>query len=131
MLQLPYSPATMSKLFILAGASIILTQSVSSQTVAAPLAEPSFQLKASQAPGVHTRIAAKALHDRRALYTYNHHHSRFHYAGRVRRHRYTLLQYDYDGGDYYPPQGHYFSHRYNWWPPLATFRYPDGPWYAW
>ena len=113
----------------LAASALLTLLLAESPAQSAPLAGASPQLKAYQTAGVHRRIAAKALRERRALA--RHHHVRSRYAATFPRYRHAFVDYGYEGDNYYPAQPHYFSHRYNWWPPLATFRYPDGPWYAW
>jgi hypothetical protein len=120
-----------SKIAAFAAVALLTALFPTGQLHSAPLAGSPPQLKLHQAEGVFVLIGTKAFHERRALNRYGYHRVRFRYAGTFPGYRYTVLNGNYEDSDYYPPQPHYFSHRYNWWPPLATFRYPDGPWYAW
>ena len=115
----------------LAGNVLLALLLPTSQAQPAPLAGAVRQLKPHQIKGALVPVGTKVFRDRQAVAQYRHHQFRFRYAGAFPGYRYGVLDDNYDGADYYPPQPHYFSHRYNWYPPLATFRYPDGPWYAW
>jgi hypothetical protein len=129
--QLRNCAANKSKLFVLAGASLLAAQLASSQAQSAPLADAFGQLQTNRVSGELIPVGGLRSQYHARAGRYGHQGSGFAYTGIVPRYRYSFLDGNYEGEDYHPPQPHYFSHRYNWWPPLATFRYPDGPWYAW
>jgi hypothetical protein len=129
--QLPNFVTIKSQLAAMAGVALLTALFAESQAQAAPLAGALRQLKPHQTEGALVRVGAKVIRERRALDRYGYHHLRFRNAGEFAGYGYTDLDDSYEGDEYYPPQPHYFSHRYNWYPPLATFRYADGPWYAW
>jgi hypothetical protein len=120
-----------SRLAALAAVALLAALFAGSQAQSASLAGVSRQLASYQAHGDLVPVGGVKYRDHRALDQYGYHHFRFRYTGDFPRYRYLTFDEAYEGDDYYPPQPHYFSHRYNWYPPTATFRYADGPWYAW
>jgi hypothetical protein len=120
-----------SRLAALAAVALLSVAFTSSQAQSAPLAGVSRQLESHQAHSGFVPVGGKHFRNRRALDRYGDHHFRFRYTGDFPYYRYMTFEEANEGDGYYPPQPRYFSHRYNWFPPTATFRYVDPLWYAW
>jgi hypothetical protein len=129
--QLPNCAAKKSKFAALAGVALLIAPFAASQGQSAPLAGASRQLDANHVKGDFIQVGGLKQRDYRAADRHGYHHFQFRYSGDFPHYRYLTFDEAYEDDGYYPPQPHYFSHRYNWYPPAATFRYADGPWYAW
>jgi hypothetical protein len=128
--QLPNFLTIKSNLAALAGVAFLTATFAGSQAQPAPLAGVSRQLDSHKVSGDVVPVGGLKYRNRRALDRYGY-HFRFRYTGSFPHYRYMVIDDAYRGDDYLPPQPRYFSHRYNWYPPTATFRHADGPWYAW
>ena len=129
--QLPNLMTVKFGLGALTGLALLTTVFAESQAQSAPLAGASRQLEPDHLKGDLVQVGGLRYRDHRAVDRRGHHYYRFRYAGNFPHYRYMVLEDEYDGADYFPPQPHYFSHRYNWYPPLATFRNADPLWYVW
>jgi hypothetical protein len=129
--QLPKLMTVKFRLGALTGVAVLLTVLGESQALSAPLAGASRQLEPDPVVRDLLHVGGLKYRDHRAVDRHGYHHFRFRYAGNFPYYRYTVFEEEYDSPDYFPPQPHYFSHRYNWYPPLATFRKADPLWYAW
>ena len=129
--QLPAFSTIKCNLAALVGVVLLTALFAGSQARSAPLAGVSRQLESHQASGDLVPVGGLKYRNRRALDRYGSHHFRFRYTGDFPHYRYSTFEEADEGDDYYPPQPRYFSHRYNWYPPTATFRYADPLWYAW
>src|SRR5262245_11949733 len=129
--QLPNFVTVRFGLGALTGVALLTAVLAESQALSAPLAGASRRLELNQVNGDLIQVGSSRYRDHLAVGRRGYHLYRFHYAGKFPHYRYTDFEDEYDGPDYFPPQPHYFSHRYNWYPPLATFRKIDPLWYAW
>jgi hypothetical protein len=124
-----------SRLAALAAVALLSVGFTGSQAQSAVLAGVARQLERQlefhQAHGGFVLIGGKHYRNGRALDRYGSRHFRFRYTEDFPYYRYMTFEEAGEGDDYYPPQPHYFSHRYNWYPPLATFRNADPLWYSW
>jgi hypothetical protein len=124
--QLPNFMTVKFRLATLSGVAL-LTMVFEGQALSAPLAGASRQLEPDHLEDL-VQVGGSKHRDHRAVDRRGYHHYPFRYAG---NYRYTYIEDEYAGADYFPPQPRYFSHRYNWYPPFATFRNPDPLWYVW
>lgn len=129
--QLPSLITVKRRLGALTGLALLTTVFAEDQVFSAPLSGASRQIEPDHVNSEIVRIKSvkyrgQSTVDRRG-YRYYH----FRYAGDFPQYRYTVFEEGYASGDYFPPEPHYYSHRYNWYPPLTTFRNVDPLWYAW
>jgi hypothetical protein len=117
------------RLGALIGIALLTTAFAENQALANPLAGASRQLEPDHLNDL-VQVGGSKHRDHRAVEG-RYHHYQFRFAGSFPHYRYTYLEDEYAGADYFPPQPRYFSHRYNWYPPFATFRNPDPLWYVW
>jgi hypothetical protein len=120
-----------SRLAALAAVALLSVAFTTSQAQSASLTGVSRQLQSPQAHGHFVPVGGKNYRNRRALDRYGYHHYRFRYTGDFPHYRYLTFDEGGESDDYNPPRPRYFSHRYSWYPPLATFRSVDPLWYAW
>jgi len=118
------------RLGALTGIALLTTVLAESQALSAP-AGSSRQLEPDQLKCDLVQVGGSRYRERRAADKHGYHHFRFRYSGNFPYYRYTVFEDGYDSPDHFQSQPHYFSHRYNWYPPLATFRKADPLWYAW
>ncbi len=118
------------RLGALTGVVLLTTALAEGEALSAPLAGVSRPLEPDHLEDL-VQVGGSKHRDHRGADRRGYHHYQFRHAGDFPHYRYTYLEDEYAGSDYFPPQPRYFSHRYNWYPPFATFRTPDPLWYVW
>jgi hypothetical protein len=129
--QLPNYMMVKFTLGALSAVGLLMMVGPECQALPAPLFDASRQLNPDQAKSDLIQVAGAKQRAYRLAHKRDSRHFRFRYVGSFPHYRYTVFEEDYASADYLPPQPHYFSHRYNWYPPLATFRNADPLWYSW
>ena len=119
------------RLGALAGLTILTTVFAEDQVFSAPLSGASRLLEPKHVNGEIVRIKGVKYRGQSAVDRRGYRYYRFRYAGSFPQYRYSVFEEGYASDDFFPPVPHYYSHRYNWYPPLATFRNVDPLWYVW
>jgi hypothetical protein len=128
LMPVPSPISVKPRLGALTGLALLTTVLAWNQALSAPLAGASRQLEPDHAPGDLIQVGGSRYRGHRTIERYGHHHFRLRHTGN--QDRYSLSENGYEGVEYLP-RSPYYSHRYNWYPPIATFRYADPLWYVW
>jgi hypothetical protein len=128
--QLPNFVPIKSRRAALAGGVLLTAFFAAAQAYSAPLAGAPRHLDSDLTMGGLVRVGGVTSINDRAFERRGYRHWRFRYTGRFPRYRYTVIHDGDEARDDYPQWPRYFSYRYNWYPPTATFR-DIRPGYAW
>src|SRR5262245_19414219 len=123
--QLPNPMMVKFTLGALTVVGLVMTVAPECLALPAPLVSASRHLNLDQAKSDLIKVSDSKHRAYRHADQHGPRQFRFRYANTFPLHRYTTFDEDYASSDFFPPQPKYFSHRYSWYPPLATFRNPD------